>query len=113
MKTGIISPLAAAKMSKESLEKAKMIARQQKHPISKIANTSTGITTSKQLNVQSISSGPSQKAKPKAMPTNISKSFKPKTSQAPGKPAQSLKSTTQPSTSKSQVVDDDDVICID
>ena len=113
MKTGNISPLAAAKMSKESLEKAKMIARQQKHPISKIANTSTGITTSKQLNVQSISSGPSQKAKPKAMPTNISKSIKPKTSQVPGKPAQSHKSTTQPSTSKSQVVDDDDVICID
>ena len=123
-KVSNISPLAASKITKDSLEKAKVIARQQKHPhtgintieqrLKKITGISNPATAPKHnLNIQSImASGSQQKPKPKSSTLTTLKSSKLKPSQVQTKPTQSLKNVTQP-TSKSNTVDDDDVICID
>ena len=112
MKPGNMSPMAAAKISKDSLEKAKIIARQQKHHTSKQIGGSSGVTISKNINIKNVSTLPQQKTKPKNIPTNTLKQNKPKSTQMQAKPAHGQKSTTQTSSSKGPV-DDDDVICID
>lgn len=112
MKPGNMSPMAAAKISKDSLEKAKIIARQQKNHTSKQTGGSSGVTISKNINIKNVSTLPQQKTKPKNIPTNTLKQNKPKSTQMQAKPAHGQKSTTQTSSSKGPV-DDDDVICID
>ena len=125
VKMGNISTLPASKITKDSLEKAKLIARQQKHPntgistidqrLKKLTGSSNLATVSKQnLNIQGIiASGSKQKPKSKSSTTATSKLTKQKLSQLQTKPTPSQKNISQPTTSKSQSVDDDDVICID